>query len=191
MYFQVSDAHHHHGGHTRTRRRVSGGSWDPHPKRVITTLQMRVVMSWGMQGQLGLTRHKVWIPTHYFFSIVFFSQSIHLRIWVWLYQKSVKVTTLVTIPGQKSKRPLLHLSTATTCSDWRVGAGPRGSNFQGRWLKSRSPNWTGESEINAQLSINAKISQHRFWPCHENELIKTNQTIPHNLYVSFKLTPLY
>ena len=33
---------------------------------------MRVVMGWMMQGQLGLTRHKVWIPTHYFFSIVFF-----------------------------------------------------------------------------------------------------------------------
>ena len=81
MYFQVSDAHHHHGGHTRTRRRVSGGSWDPHPKRVIATLQMRVVMSWGMQGQLGLTRHEVWIPTHYFFSIVLFLQSTHSRIW--------------------------------------------------------------------------------------------------------------
>ena len=36
----------------------------------------------------------------------------------------------------------------------------------------------------------AKLSLHRFWPCHGNGLIKTIQTIPHNLYVSFKLTSL-
>ena len=29
------------------------------------------------------------------------------------------------------------------------------------------------------------------WHCHKNRLIKTNQIIPHNLYVSFKLTSLY
>ena len=29
--------------------------------------------------------------------------------------------------------------------------------------------------------MNAKLSKHRFWHCHENELIKTIQTIPHNL----------
>ena len=39
--------------------------------------------------------------------------------------------------------------------------------------------------------MNTKVSPHRFWPCHENGLIKTLQTIPHNLYVSFKLTSLY
>ena len=39
--------------------------------------------------------------------------------------------------------------------------------------------------------MNAKLSLHRFWHCHENGLIKTIQTIPHNLYVSFKLTSLY
>ena len=39
--------------------------------------------------------------------------------------------------------------------------------------------------------MNAKLSQHRFWHCHENGLIKTIQTIPHNLYVSVKLTFLY
>ena len=39
--------------------------------------------------------------------------------------------------------------------------------------------------------INAKLSQHTFWHCHENWLIKTIQTIPHNLYVSVKLTSLY
>ena len=42
-----------------------------------------------------------------------------------------------------------------------------------------------------QSIMNAKLSQHRFWDCHENGLIKTIQTIPHNLYVSFKLTSLY
>ena len=39
--------------------------------------------------------------------------------------------------------------------------------------------------------MNAKLSSHRFWPCHENGLIETIQTISHNLYVSVKLTSLY
>ena len=39
--------------------------------------------------------------------------------------------------------------------------------------------------------IGGKLSKQRFWPCHEYGLIKTIQTIPHNLYVSFKLTSLY
>ena len=42
-----------------------------------------------------------------------------------------------------------------------------------------------------ESKMNAKLSPHRFWRCHENGLIKTIQTIPHNLYVSFKLTSLY
>ena len=42
-----------------------------------------------------------------------------------------------------------------------------------------------------QSMINAKLSQHRFWPCHENRIIETIQTLPHNLYVSFKVTSLY
>ena len=42
-----------------------------------------------------------------------------------------------------------------------------------------------------QSMMNAKLSQHRFWPCHGNGLIKTIQTITHNLYVSVKLTSLY
>ena len=37
-----------------------------------------------------------------------------------------------------------------------------------------------------QSIMNAKLSLHGFWHCHENGLIKTIQTIPHNLYVSFK-----
>ena len=39
--------------------------------------------------------------------------------------------------------------------------------------------------------MNSKLSQHRIWPGHENGLIKTIQTIPHNLYVSVKLTSLF
>ena len=40
--------------------------------------------------------------------------------------------------------------------------------------------------------MNAKLSKHRFWHCHENGLIKTIQMIPHNiLYVSVKLTYLH
>ena len=42
-----------------------------------------------------------------------------------------------------------------------------------------------------QSIMNAKVSQHKFWHCHENGLIKMIQTIPHNLYVSVKLTSLY
>ncbi len=42
-----------------------------------------------------------------------------------------------------------------------------------------------------QSMMNAKLSLHGFWHCHENGLIKTIQTIPHNLYVSFKLASLY
>ena len=42
-----------------------------------------------------------------------------------------------------------------------------------------------------QSMLNAKLSLHRFWPCHENGLIKTIQAIPQNLYVSFKSTSLY
>ena len=37
----------------------------------------------------------------------------------------------------------------------------------------------------------AKLSQHSFWHCHENRLIKMIQTILHNLYVSSKSASLY
>ena len=39
--------------------------------------------------------------------------------------------------------------------------------------------------------MNPKLSKQRFCHCHENGLIKTIQTIPHNLYLSVKLTSLY
>ena len=42
-------------------------------------------------------------------------------------------------------------------------------------------------DITPQSMMNAKLSKHGFWHCHENGLIKT---IPHNLYecqVSFRL----
>ena len=39
-----------------------------------------------------------------------------------------------------------------------------------------------------QSMMNAKLNKQRFWHCYENGLIKTIQTIPHNLYVSVKLS---
>ena len=39
--------------------------------------------------------------------------------------------------------------------------------------------------------MNAKLTKHRFRHCDENGLIQTIQTIPHNIYVSVKLTSLY
>ena len=42
-----------------------------------------------------------------------------------------------------------------------------------------------------QSSMNDKLIQRRFWPWHENNLIKTIQTIPWSLYVSFKSACLY
>ena len=42
-----------------------------------------------------------------------------------------------------------------------------------------------------QYMRNDKLSPHWFWPCHEKGVIKTIQTIPHNLNVSFKLISLY
>ena len=48
-----------------------------------------------------------------------------------------------------------------------------------------------KSDTTLQSLMYTKVSPHRFWPCHENGLIKTLQTIPHNLYVSFKSASLY
>ena len=42
-----------------------------------------------------------------------------------------------------------------------------------------------------QSMMNTKLIKQRFWHCYENGLIKTIQTIPHSLYVSIKLIPLY
>ena len=39
--------------------------------------------------------------------------------------------------------------------------------------------------------MNVKLSKQRFRHCYENGLISTIQMIPHNLYVSVKLTSLY
>ena len=53
----------------------------------------------------------------------------------------------------------------------------------------------GYCEVNwpttLQSVMNAKLSKHRFWPCHENGLVKTIHTIPHNLLVSFKSASLF
>ena len=42
-----------------------------------------------------------------------------------------------------------------------------------------------------QSIMNAKLSQDGFWHCHENGLIKTIGTIPHNLLVSVKSAFFY
>ena len=42
-----------------------------------------------------------------------------------------------------------------------------------------------------QSMMNAKLSLHGFWQCHENGIIKPIKMIPHNLYVSFKSASLY
>ena len=47
------------------------------------------------------------------------------------------------------------------------------------------------SSTTLQSLMNVKLSKQRFRHCYENGLIKTIQTIPHNLYVSVKLTSLY
>ena len=50
------------------------------------------------------------------------------------------------------------------------------------------PHSPGRTYVNYQLQyttlqsiMNAKLSKRWFWHCHENALIKTVQTIPHNL----------
>ena len=42
-----------------------------------------------------------------------------------------------------------------------------------------------------QSMMVTKLSKQRFWHSYENGLIMTIQPIPHNLYVSVKLTYLY
>ena len=44
---------------------------------------------------------------------------------------------------------------------------------------------------NYPMKDQCKLSEVEIWPCHDIGLIKTIQTMPHNLYVSFKLTSLY
>ena len=56
------------------------------------------------------------------------------------------------------------------------------------WCKCILP-WEFEATTFRSM-MNAKLSLHSFWTCHENELIKTIQMIPRNLHVSFKLTSL-
>ena len=52
-------------------------------------------------------------------------------------------------------------------------------------------NFVKSQATTLQSTMNAKLSKQRFWHCYENGLIKTIQTIPHNIYVSVKLTSLY
>ena len=65
------------------------------------------------------------------------------------------------------------------------------SYFDKGFPRSRAISRLDKVPTTLQSKMNAKLSPQRFWACHENGLIKTIQTIPHNLYVSFKLTSLY
>ena len=47
------------------------------------------------------------------------------------------------------------------------------------------------SHITLQSIMYTKLKQQRFGHCYENELIEAIQTIPHNLYVNYKLASLY
>ena len=56
----------------------------------------------------------------------------------------------------------------------------------GRWkCQTRIQLSARKGDTTLQSMMNAKRSPHRFLYCHESGLIKTIQTIPHNLYVSF------
>ena len=61
--------------------------------------------------------------------------------------------------------------------------------FIWNWKRKRLFLWKLNTTL--QSMINAKISKHKFWHCHENRFIKTIQTIAHNLYVSLKSASLY
>ena len=68
---------------------------------------------------------------------------------------------------------------------------PLAITFHGVWgTLLGKPSWNEPKTLKPyktlQSIMNANLSQHRFWHCHENGLNKTIQTIPHNLYVSFK-----
>ena len=76
--------------------------------------------------------------------------------------------------------------------------GTRGGVGKPGWLPTGQVNKNttiqqqqNQEDTTLQYVMNAKLSKHRFWHCHENGLIKTIQTIPHNLLVSVKSASLY
>ena len=77
----------------------------------------------------------------------------------------------------------LHLSAVRSPEDERKKAG-----FLHAWIVEHGIKQTLIHATTLQSLMNTKLSQHRFWPCHENGLIKTiqTQTIPRNQCVSFK-----
>ena len=120
-------------------------------------------------------------------------------------------TGVKSTPAQSASNssPSSQTSNSTCSSTWDW------NRFLARTASLRSPQskackcttggFTGKVHLNPSLNsfLNlilhnspiydecAKLSPHRFWPCHENGLIKTIQTIPHNLHLSFKFTSLY
>ena len=72
--------------------------------------------------------------------------------------------------------------------------GSRGQRTPATSRRNSSRKWTGcpTTWWELQLSmINAKLSGHRFWPCHESRLMCTILTTPHNLFVYYKPASLY
>ena len=79
-----------------------------------------------------------------------------------------------------------------TKDDWKSPLKPSMPSVVNVWLKNiLEKRWWATENTTLQSVMNAKLSKHRFWPSHENGRIKTNQTIPHNLFMSVKLTFLY
>ena len=85
--------------------------------------------------------------------------------------------------------PILgSLYPGRNCDEVQVHEGhlPTASQKPLQWTRI-SQNWIERQCTTLQSIMNAKLSLHRFWHCHENGFIKTIQMIPHNLYVSVKL----
>ena len=57
-------------------------------------------------------------------------------------------------------------------------------------LKSKIIKELKKPSTTLQSAMNAKLTQQRFWRCHENGIIKTIQTIPYSIWVSVKSASL-
>ena len=111
----------------------------------------------------------------------------------WKQKKTVRSCTLV---APLTTRPLCRrVCTAAVAATVEKQQAP--SNFKMSLAKAKNALSYPSKEVasNDKLWLttlqsvrNARLSQQRFWHCHENRITKT---IPHNLYVSFKSAPLY
>ena len=111
----------------------------------------------------------------------------------WKQKKIVRSRTLV---APLKKRPLCRrVCTAAVAATVEKQQAP--SNFKMSLAKAKNALSYPSKEVasNDKLWLttlqsvrNARLSQQRFWHCHENRITKT---IPHNLYVSFKSASIY